>query len=332
MREGKTPIARCAEAQNYHSLADIDRPDVRVVVNPGGANERFARSHLKAAPIRVFPDNRAIFEEIAEGRADVMMTDASETKFQAKQHPGVLCAIHPDKPFDFAEKAYWMRRDATLKAFVDTWLRISIESGDAARPDVEMGGIADRLHTPGGPMAEHDPTEHFEHAEHAEHVAHLGDPFMTKVSVTIALLAVLAATVGSLETIETADVTVTKNEAVLLQNKATDNWNFFQAKSLKKNLLRNRGGGRRPQIRRFRQAGQALRQRAGRDQEEGRGLRAQVGGAAARQRRAREAPSRADRRGDAAAYIDRDRDDRDHHERHALAVVQLDRAAAPLAF
>jgi hypothetical protein len=85
-------------------------------------------------------------------------------------------------------------------------------------------------------MAEHDPTEHFEHAEHAEHVAHLGDPFMTKVSVTIALLAVLAATVGSLETLETAGVTVAKNEAVLFQNKATDNWNFFQAKSLKKNL------------------------------------------------------------------------------------------------
>jgi hypothetical protein len=43
------------------------------------------------------------------------------------------------------------------------------------------------------------PTEHFEHAEHAEHAALLGDPFLTKVSVTIAILAVIAATVGSLE-------------------------------------------------------------------------------------------------------------------------------------
>jgi hypothetical protein len=94
-------------------------------------------------------------------------------------------------------------------------------------------------------MAESDPTEHFEHAEHAEHVAHLGDPFMTKVSVTIAILAVLAASVGSLESIETAGVTVAKNEAVLLQNKATDNWNFFQAKSLKKNIyeIAAAGGG-----------------------------------------------------------------------------------------
>lgn len=75
------------------------------------------------------------------------------------------------------------------------------------------------------------PTEHFEHAEHAEHVAGLGDPFLTKVSITIALLAVLAATVGSLETIETSAVTVAKSEAVFAQNKATDSWNFFQAKS-----------------------------------------------------------------------------------------------------
>lgn len=80
------------------------------------------------------------------------------------------------------------------------------------------------------------PTEHFEHAEHAEHVAHLGDSFLTQVSITIAILAVIAATVGSLETIETAATLGDKNAAVLLQNKATDTWNFYQAKSIKKNL------------------------------------------------------------------------------------------------
>lgn len=80
------------------------------------------------------------------------------------------------------------------------------------------------------------PTEHFEHAEHAGHVAHLGDNFLTKVSITIAILAVAAATVGSLETVETAAAIGDKNESVLLQNRATDTWNFFQAKSIKKNM------------------------------------------------------------------------------------------------
>lgn len=80
------------------------------------------------------------------------------------------------------------------------------------------------------------PVEHFEHAEHAEHATLLGDPFLRQVSVTIAILAVAAATAGSLETLETAAAMSDKNAAVLLQNKATDNWNFYQAKSIKKNL------------------------------------------------------------------------------------------------
>jgi uncharacterized protein (DUF2344 family) len=85
-------------------------------------------------------------------------------------------------------------------------------------------------------MSVESPTEHFEHVEHAEHAAHSGDQFLSRVSMTIALLAVGAATVGSLETIETAGAISEKNHAVLLQNKATDNWNFYQAKSIKKNM------------------------------------------------------------------------------------------------
>ena len=58
-----------------------------------------------------------------------MITDASETRYQQKLHPGALCAIHPDKPFDFAEKAYWMPFDPPLKAFVDQWLHMQMETG-----------------------------------------------------------------------------------------------------------------------------------------------------------------------------------------------------------
>jgi len=133
MREGKTPIARCSDKDKYLTIADIDRPGTRVIVNPGGTNERFARANIKSAEIKVFGDNVAIFDEIAKGDADLMMTDASETRYQQKLHPGVLCAIHPDKPFDFAEKAYWLQRDVALKAFVDQWLHIAIENGSFGR-------------------------------------------------------------------------------------------------------------------------------------------------------------------------------------------------------
>jgi cyclohexadienyl dehydratase len=129
MREGKTPIARCADKGKYETLADIDRAGTRVIVNPGGTNERFAKANIKSAEIKTWNDNVTIFDEIAKGNADLMMTDSSETRYQQKQHAGVLCAVHPDKPFDFAEKAYWLQRDPALKAFVDQWLHIATEDG-----------------------------------------------------------------------------------------------------------------------------------------------------------------------------------------------------------
>jgi hypothetical protein len=81
-----------------------------------------------------------------------------------------------------------------------------------------------------------DTSEQMEHREHAEHAAHSGDPLLLWVSATIAILAVVAASVGSLETIESGAAISKKSESVLLQNRATDRWSFFQAQSLKKNM------------------------------------------------------------------------------------------------
>ena len=86
------------------------------------------------------------------------------------------------------------------------------------------------------PVSENSPVEHLEHAEHAEHAAHSGEPFLAVVSVTIAILAVIAATVGSFETVESGLAITDKNESVLLQNKASDSWAYFQAQSIKKNM------------------------------------------------------------------------------------------------
>lgn len=129
MRAGKTPIALCSNKDRFASLADIDKPDVKVITNPGGTNEKFDRANLHAAQIVVFPNNAAIFDELVAGHADVMLTDAVETRLQQKLHPE-LCAVHPDKPFDFSELAYLLPRDLVLKAFVDQWLRVMVESGE----------------------------------------------------------------------------------------------------------------------------------------------------------------------------------------------------------
>lgn len=132
LRDGKTPIARCEHAHKFQTLADIDRPEVRLIVNPGGTNERFARAHAPHAKLSVFPDNLAIFDRIVAGEADVMITDAIEARLQQRLHP-LLCAIHPDAPFDFSEKAVLLPRDPVLKAYVNQWLHQAIGSGAFAQ-------------------------------------------------------------------------------------------------------------------------------------------------------------------------------------------------------
>jgi hypothetical protein len=82
-----------------------------------------------------------------------------------------------------------------------------------------------------------DPTlEAHEHAEHAEHAAHESNPFITRVSITIAILAVVAAITGSLEAVEAGAAIIDANKAVLKQDEATDAWDLYQARSLKKHL------------------------------------------------------------------------------------------------
>lgn len=129
LTDGKTPIVRCEDSAKYQTLEQIDRPGVRVIVNPGGTNEQFARANIKRATLTVHPDNTTIFDEIIAGRADVMMTDASETRYQAKIHPE-LCAVHPDQPFTFSEKAYALPRgDEEFKEYVDQWVHLATRDG-----------------------------------------------------------------------------------------------------------------------------------------------------------------------------------------------------------
>ena len=133
LRDGKTPITRCENLARFGTLDEIDQPGVRAIVNPGGTNEQFADANLRKATIVRYPDNNTIFGEIIAGRADLMITDATETRWQAKQHPE-LCAVHPDQPFTFVEKAYLTPRgDAVLQEWVAQWLPLAQNDGTYTR-------------------------------------------------------------------------------------------------------------------------------------------------------------------------------------------------------
>jgi cyclohexadienyl dehydratase len=127
--DGKRPVARCADQDRFTSVEAIDRPDVRVIVNPGAANEQFARQHFPHAKLAVHKDNATVFDEIVADRADVMVTDGIEADHQAMIHPE-LCPTHVPAPFTRLEKAYWMPKDPELLSVVNRFVADEKSSGD----------------------------------------------------------------------------------------------------------------------------------------------------------------------------------------------------------
>jgi cyclohexadienyl dehydratase len=128
---GKTSIARCSAATRYRSLAAIDRSGVRVIVNPGGTNEQYVRAQLHRASIRVFADNRTIFDEIRAGRADVMITDDVEVALQTHRHPDLCATLRT--PLTHADKAILLPRDPSFVDAVNRELSAAIAAGEPAR-------------------------------------------------------------------------------------------------------------------------------------------------------------------------------------------------------
>jgi cyclohexadienyl dehydratase len=128
---GKTIIARCSDRSRFHSLSAVDRPGVRVIVNPGGTNEAYVRTHLNRAHVTVYPSNTTIFDELIAGRADVMITDDIEVELETHRHRE-LCRAFPGT-LTRADKVILMSRDAALIAAVNGWLRRELAAGAPER-------------------------------------------------------------------------------------------------------------------------------------------------------------------------------------------------------
>ncbi len=109
LANGKTILCRSSEASRFLSLADIDHPEVRVMVNPGGLNEKFANDYLTHATIIVHQKNEEIPSLIAEGMADVMITEITEAPYYV-QTDTRLAAPLLDKPFTHGEIGVLMQK------------------------------------------------------------------------------------------------------------------------------------------------------------------------------------------------------------------------------
>ena len=120
---GKTILCRKEDAGRFRSLSDIDKPEVTVVVNPGGLNEAFAREHLTQANLIVHPRNEEIPNLIAEGQGDVMITEITEAPYYVRTDERLAAPLLAS-PFTRGEIGTLMRPGQEgLLSFVNAAIR-----------------------------------------------------------------------------------------------------------------------------------------------------------------------------------------------------------------
>lgn len=109
---GKIAIANCRVSGKLGNLAQIDRPEVKLVVNPGGTNQSFVDSNIKQAHIMRVKNNVDNLQALRDGQADVMITDLIEGDYYHNQEPGVLC-MATQTPFSgtASSKVYMVQKD-----------------------------------------------------------------------------------------------------------------------------------------------------------------------------------------------------------------------------
>ena len=85
LENGKTILCRAEDAYKFTGLEAINRPDVRVMVNPGGLNEQFARKNLPDVTLMIHDANQEIPGLVASGEADIMITEIVEAGYYVGQ-------------------------------------------------------------------------------------------------------------------------------------------------------------------------------------------------------------------------------------------------------
>jgi cyclohexadienyl dehydratase len=135
IQDGKVALVRASDKGKYrtNTLADFDKPDVTVIVNPGGTNQQFVNASIKDAKVVVVNDNMAIPGMLVDGKGDVMFTDGVEARLKAARDHR-LYAVDPDHPFTHSAHVYFMQKgQIALLDFTNAWIAHMQSDGSYAK-------------------------------------------------------------------------------------------------------------------------------------------------------------------------------------------------------
>ena len=122
MRYGKLMTIRSADVGRFRSLADLDRPGIRIAYNRGGLNDRFANTMFKQATPVGFASNELATADLLARKVDAQVSDSTAAIYMARMDPR-LAAMSPDNVFNPVYVAMLLRReDQTLLNYVNIWI------------------------------------------------------------------------------------------------------------------------------------------------------------------------------------------------------------------
>ena len=122
MQYGKLMMIRSADEDRFKTLADLDRPGLKIAFNKGGLNDSFANTEFKQAERIGYPDNVRATADLLAGKVDAQVQDSTAAIYRARINPQVT-AMSPEKVFNPVYVAALLRReDQTLLNYINLWI------------------------------------------------------------------------------------------------------------------------------------------------------------------------------------------------------------------
>lgn len=133
----------------FKEVQDMNRPDIKIAVIQGGANEEFVRRVLPKAQIVALSTGNlaATFIEVASGRADAAFEDANSVAAFTAQQPGVK-NLFEGRPFNLQAVVWTVRKgNAELLSVINAGIDSMLVSGrwaEVARPYASKGRFIEK--------------------------------------------------------------------------------------------------------------------------------------------------------------------------------------------
>lgn len=107
---GKCFLVRKGDSSKYNSIESINNPNVKVGVNIGGTNEKFANEYLNNANIIRYKNNLDVPLAVENGDVDVMITETPEAIVYEKTNEKLEGSLI-DEPLTKSQMGYLIKKD-----------------------------------------------------------------------------------------------------------------------------------------------------------------------------------------------------------------------------